>query len=300
MSALSRARPGLYLAQGWKTWGLQAVTQQVADFSDLAGDYCFTGGCKWWHQAARGGILYGEVHKLNAACVCVKQPNSNLNGLYSGHRSLQHSASFIFFGELVFPLHSPCWCLLLSRSKELHSRKSLCFMYMLHPNRKNIFLQTLWALFPQGGGWCCFCASERYSLTDWPNNPSWTGEAIILIPLILHRFLGILISANELCISTCSEQHVRSGSAYFSLGILQVSPHFSRSLCMWDFGSRHLLKKCFELVCRQRWLRLTVTTGNSLEEIIVLDQSLKHRKPQCHRKGEELTFHFLSSPVCSD
>lgn len=138
-----------------------------------------------------------------------------------------------------------------------------------------IFFFKRYELFSlRGGGWCCFCTSERYSLTDWPNNPSWIGEAIILIPLILHRFLGILISANELCISTCSEQHVRSGSAYFSLGILQVLPRFSRSLCMWDFGSRHLLKKCFELVCGQRWLRLTVTTGNSSEEIIVLDQSL--------------------------
>ena len=92
----------------------------------------------------------------------------------------------------------------------------------------------------RGGGWYWFCASERYGLTDWPNDPSWIGEWIILIPLILHRFLWIFISANELCISKCLEQHVRSGTAYLNLNILQVSPRFSRFLCMWDFCSRRI------------------------------------------------------------
>lgn len=41
MSNLSGAGSGLHLAQGWKTKGLQVVTQQVTNFSALVGDERF-------------------------------------------------------------------------------------------------------------------------------------------------------------------------------------------------------------------------------------------------------------------
>lgn len=226
-------------------------------------------------------------------CARLKQSDNDSNGLYSGHFTTCFLLNlFSLVNLFALCIHDVGVCRFPVPKSCVKGR--LCVSCALLQLGWSIFFFKRYELFSlRGGGWYWFCASERYSLTDWPNNPSWIGEQIIFIPLILHRFLWIFISANELCISKCSEQRVRSGTAYLNLNILQVSPCFSRFLCMWDLRSRRIQRIRFALVYGQHWLCLTVTTGNSMEEIIVLDQSLKHRKSRCHRKGKKLTFHFL-------
>jgi len=160
-------------------------------------------------------------------CVCLKHSNNNLNGLYSGHLTTCSILLNLFALVNLFALRirtvDVC-CFPIPRSCV---QGRLCVSCVSVRLGWSILFFKRYELFSlRGGGWYWFCASERYGLTDWPNNPSWIGEWIILIPLILNRFLWIFISANELCISKCSEQHVRSGTAYLNLNILQVSPGF--------------------------------------------------------------------------
>ena len=178
-------------------------------------------------------------------CIYLKQPN-NLNGLCFGHFTICSIQLNLFSLVNLFALciHAvDVCCFPIPKS---------CVQGRLYVSC--VFLQLGWSIFffkryelfsLRGGGWYWFCVSERYGLTDWPNNPFWIGEWIILIPLILHRFLWILISANELCISKCLEQHVHSGIAYLNLNILHVS------------GDGELLflvhlTKWFVLACGQR------------------------------------------------
>lgn len=171
----------------------------------------------------------------------LKQSDNNLNGLYSGHFTISSILLNLFSLVNLFALCVRTVDVCCFPIPKTCVKGRLCVSCVFLRLGWSILFFKRYELFSlRGGGWYWFCASERYGLTDWPNNPSWIGEWIILIPLILHRFLWIFISANELCVSKCFEQHVRSGTAYLNLNILQVSPRFSWFLCMWDFCSRYI------------------------------------------------------------
>lgn len=175
--------------------------------------------CQGWY------FIWRDKLKFSSACVCLKEVDNNLNGLYAGHFTICNILLNLFSLVNLFALCilTVDVCYFLIPKGCVKGR--LCVSCVFLRLGWNILFFKRYELFSlRGGGWYWFWVSERYSLTDWPNNPSWTGEWIVLIPL--SRFLWIFISANELCISKYLEQHVRSGTAYLNFNILQVSPGF--------------------------------------------------------------------------
>lgn len=136
--------------------------------------YCY----KWWRHTARGGILYGKINWSSTQCVCLNLSNNNLNGLYSGHFTicsiLLNSFSLVNLfalcvctvGVCCFPIPKSC------------TEGRLCVSCVFLWLGWSILFFKRYELFSlRGGGWYWFCVSERYGLTDWPNNPCWIGES---------------------------------------------------------------------------------------------------------------------------